>query len=116
MNKKYIYYGWVDNIEYKYGVYKYPIIEEKTIIGIHSYVVDQYLVTGQYQSTRYIEDPHLDRILNVRDGVSGMMSLDHNKVLEWVKEEKMKKETELLNAVEKIQCTKIDNCGEAMYI
>jgi hypothetical protein len=28
----------------------------------------------------------------------------------------MKKETELLNAVEKIQCTKIDNCGEAMYI
>ena len=117
MSTKYIYYGWVDHKDCKYGVYSYPIIEEKVMpFNIHCYVVDNYLVTSQQQSTRYIEDQYLDRELNIRKKVTGMMTLDHNKALKWVKEKKLKRESYLLGELEKIQTAKIDNCGEAIYI
>ena len=115
--QKYIYYGWVNEKEFKYSVSKFPIIEEQTYTGIKTYLVDNYLVVGDHNSTRYIEeDYHMNKELRFRTNCVGFMSLDNKKVLEWVKKQKMQKETRLLNDLEKIQEAKIDNCGELVYI
>ena len=117
MSKKFIYYGWVDYKNNRYLVNGYPIVETQDITGIKTYVVDNYLVVGEHHSTRYIEQHYIDSeiILNKGDRV-GMMTLDHTKALKWVKEKKLEKESYLLDEVEKIQCAKIDDCGEAVYV
>ena len=116
MNTKYIYYGWVSPQDAKYSVNRYPIIQEQDITGIKSYVVDNYLVVGQHHSTRYIEEHYLNSEIKLNYERVGLMSLNHAKALNWVKEQKLKLESKLLDDLQKIQEAKIEDCGEAVYI
>ena len=109
----YVYQGWVDHKNCNYSVHRYPIVEKQNITGIEAYVVDNYLVVGQHHSTRYIEEHYLDREIELSGDRVGLMSLDCDKAFEWVKEKKLKRESYLLDELEKIKATKI---GEVVYI
>ena len=108
----YIYYGWVDYKNNRYLVNKYPIVEKQNITGIITYVVDQYLVVGDHQSTRYIESHLLDKDRQFKDDKVGMLTLDYNNALNFVKRKKLGRESYLLNELQKIEEAKIETCGE----
>ena len=108
----YIYYGWVDYKNNRYLVNKYPIVEKQNITGIKTYVVDQYLVVGDHNSTRYIESHLLDKDLQFKEDRVGMLTLDYNNALNFVKRKKLGRESYLLNELQKIEEAKIEDCGE----
>lgn len=108
----YIYYGWVDYKNNRYLVNKYPIVEKQNITGIKTYVVDQYLVVGDHNSTRYIESHLLDKDLQFKEDRVGMLTLDYNNALNFVKRKKLGRESYLLSELQKIEEAKIEDCGE----
>lgn len=107
---EYIYYGWVDYKNNKYLVNKYPIVEKQTIIGVKTYVVDQFLYIGNHNSTRYIESHLLDKERQFKEDKIGMMTLDYNSALNFVKKKKLERESYLLDELQKIQEAKIEDC------
>ena len=109
----YVYYGWVDHKNCSYAVHKYPIVEKQNITGIEAYLLDNYLVIDEHHSTRYIEEYYLDREIELSEDRVGLMSLDCDKALKWVKEKKLKRESHLLDELKKIKSTKI---GQVVYI
>ena len=108
----YIYYGWVDYKNNRYLVNKYPIVEKQNITGIETYVVDNFLYIGDHQSTRYIESHLLDKDRQFKDDKVGMLTLDYNNALNFVKRKKLGRESYLLNELQKIEEAKIETCGE----
>lgn len=108
----YIYYGWVDYKNNRYLVNKYPIIDKLNITGIETYKVDQYLVVGDHESTQYIESHLLDKDRQFKEDKVGMLTLDYNNALNFVKRKKLGRESYLLNELQKIEEAKIEDCGE----
>lgn len=109
----YIYYGWVDYQNQKYIVTKYPIINIMNTMFVTTYVIDTYLYIGDQQSTRYIESHLLDKDRQFNNGDKvGMITLDHRKAVEFVERKKKGRESYLLNELQKIKESTIEDCGE----
>lgn len=108
----YIYYGWVDYKNNRYLVNKYPIIDTLNITGIETYKVDQSLYIGDHESTQYIESHLLDKDRQFKEDKVGMLTLNYNNALNFVKRKKLGRESYLFNELQKIQEAKIEDCGE----